>query len=236
MKPHMGLRFSQWALTMSSHRNTFNKGERQKAKEKKMGKLELSVWDFAGQHDYYNNHHYFLSTRTVFMVLWKLHEWRENMKGLEFWFRSLATHLSSSSSTTPTTDSGVYYSVIVVGTFLDHPSVHHLESIVRVEQVNELAKECGLLVPSLQYFEVSRSKSLKNIDKVQEAIFKTALSHSYMDERVPKSYVTVSEYLKKERDDKQTKDEISLLEIKQLVAQFGNESLVKRALGLVIVG
>ena len=128
------------------------------------------------------------------MVLWKLHEWRENMKGLEFWFRSLATHLSSSSSTIA--GSGVYYSVIVVGTFLDHPSVHHLESLVRVAQVNELVRECGLLVPSLQYFEVSCSSSLENIDKVQEAIFKTALSHSYMGERVPKSYVTVSEYLK----------------------------------------
>ena len=41
------------------------KNERDKGK----GKLEMSVWDFAGQHDYYNNHHYFLSTRTVFMVL-----------------------------------------------------------------------------------------------------------------------------------------------------------------------
>jgi len=40
-----------------------------KWKEKGKGKLEMSVWDFAGQHDYYNNHHYFLSTRTVFMVL-----------------------------------------------------------------------------------------------------------------------------------------------------------------------
>jgi len=93
------------------------KTERDNEKEK--GKLELSVWDFAGQHDYY----YFLSTRTVFMVLWKLYEWRDNMKGLEFWFRSLATHLSS----TTTTESEVYYSVMVVGTFLDHPSVRPLE-------------------------------------------------------------------------------------------------------------
>ena len=46
------------------------KNERDKGK----GKLEMSVWDFAGQHDSYNNHHYFLSARTVFMVLWKLHE------------------------------------------------------------------------------------------------------------------------------------------------------------------
>ena len=150
---------------------------------------------------------------------------------LEFWFRSLATHLSStSSSSTTTTDSGVYYSVIVVRTFLDHPSVHPLESLVRVEQVNELACECGLLVPSLQYFEVSCSSLLENISQVQEVIVKTALSHSCMGERVPKIYMTVSEYLKKEQDDKQTKDEIPLLEIKHLIAQFGDESLVKRAL------
>ena len=117
--------------------------ESDKEKRNGKGKLELSVWDFAGQHDYYNNHHYFFSTRTVFMVLWKLHEWRENMKGLEFWFRSLATHLSSAMSST--TDSGVYYSVIVVGTFLDHPSVDPMERLVRLEQVNELARECGLV-------------------------------------------------------------------------------------------
>ena len=109
--------------------------------EKEKGKLELSVWDFAGQHDYYYSHHHFLSTRTGFMVLWKLYEWRDNMKGLEFWFRSLATHLSS----TTTTESEVYYSVMVVGTFLDHPSVRPLERPVRVEQVNELARECGLV-------------------------------------------------------------------------------------------
>ena len=88
-----------------------------------------------------------------------------------------------------------------------------MESLVRVAQVNELARECGLVVPSLQYFEVSCSPSLENIDKVQEAIFKTALSHSYMGERVPKSYVTVSEYLKKEQDDKKIKDVIPVLDL-----------------------
>ena len=84
------------------------------------------------------------------MVLWRMSDGEKGYEGLEFWFRSLAAHLSSSSKGT-----GTYYSVIVVGTFLDHPSVHPLESLVRVEQVNELARECGLVVPSLQYFEVS---------------------------------------------------------------------------------
>ena len=122
------------------------------------------------------------------------------MKGLEFWFRSLATHLStSSSSSTTTTDSGVYYSVIVVGTFLDHLSVNKTEKNLRAQHVDALARECGLVVPSLQYFEVSCSSSLDNIAQVQEAIFKTALSHSYMGERVPKSYLAIEGFIKKHR-------------------------------------
>ena len=71
------------------------------------GKIDVSVWDFAGQQDYYNNHHYFISTRTVFLVLWKMSEGDEKgMRGLEFWFRSLATHLGvSSSSSVPSSSS-----------------------------------------------------------------------------------------------------------------------------------
>jgi len=34
--------------------------------EQNKSTIDVSIWDFAGQHDYYNNHHYFLSTRTVF--------------------------------------------------------------------------------------------------------------------------------------------------------------------------
>ena len=32
----------------------------------------LSVWDFAGQHEYYNNHHYFLQSRSIFPILSKV--------------------------------------------------------------------------------------------------------------------------------------------------------------------
>ena len=67
---------------------------------------------------------------------------------------------------------------------------------------------------------------------MQEAIFKTALSHSYMGERVPRSYVTVSEYLKKEQDEKKFKDEIPVLDLIEVFLKY-SEPLVKRALGLL---
>jgi len=126
----------------------------------------VSVWDFAGQQDYYNNHHYFISTRTVFLVLWKMSEGDEKgMRGLEFWFRSLATHLgvSSSSSVSSSLSSavgegegelappqaaaslgGTYYSIIVVGTFLDHSSVKKEEKAIRQKKIEGIAQECGL--------------------------------------------------------------------------------------------
>ena len=231
-----GIEIQSMEIDNSITQEYFSSKEKQQEGKGK-GKLSMSVWDFAGQQDYYNNHHYFLSTRTVFMVLWKLSEWRgsggNGLKGLEFWFRSLATHLSSSSSpSSSSVSSGKYFSVIVVGTFLDHASVHSVEKSVRVVQVNELARECGLK-SEIEYYEVSCSSTLENIGQVQEIIFKTALSHSYMGERVPKSYLTISEYLGNEREEKKRKDEIPLVDIKGLTNQFGDEDLVKRALGLL---
>jgi len=45
--------------------------------------------------------------------------------------------------------------------------------------------------------------------------------------------VTVSEYLTKVQEGKKIESDIPMLEIKVLFSQFGDESLVKRALGLL---
>jgi len=114
---------------------------------KGQGKLELSVWDFAGQHDYYNNHHYFLQARTVFLVLWKMSDEENGLKGLEFWLRSLASHLPVSNNSNQQGDSEeanhqqpkktkeILYSIIVVGTYVDHPSVDKAGKAKREEIV-----------------------------------------------------------------------------------------------------
>ena len=156
--------------------------------------LDLTVWDFAGQHDYYNNHHYFLSTRTVFLVLWKMSEGDKGLKGLEFWFRSLVVHVSSpataAAASSSSSSKGRSFSVLVVGTFLDHPNVARGERAKRERVVRTLAADCGLESAEMRYHEVS-SWTLENIPDVQNSIFTSALTHSYMGERVPKSYVIV---------------------------------------------
>ena len=83
----------------------------------KKEKLELNVWDFGGQHEYYNNHHYFLSARSIFLVVWNVTEGDEGVKGLEFWLKSLKYHLPEP-QTQQEKDKSLY-SIIVVGTHID---------------------------------------------------------------------------------------------------------------------
>ena len=81
----------------------------------KRGELFLSVWDFAGQVEYYQNHHYFISDRTIFLVLWRMDKGEEGLKGLEFWLGSLSSHLPPYSGS----DGFTSHTIFVIGTFLD---------------------------------------------------------------------------------------------------------------------
>ena len=83
-------------------------------------KLELNVWDFAGQHEYYNNHHHFLSARSIFLVVWKVteeHDTQLGLSGLEFWLKSLKAHLPR--PTEAMTIVKPLYTIIIVGTHID---------------------------------------------------------------------------------------------------------------------
>jgi len=217
---------------------------RRETEEERKGTLELSVWDFAGQNEYYNNHHYFLSTRSVFLALWKMSEGEEKgLKGLAFWFRSLATHLGKRNNSAVTTSSGrskveggLFASVIVVGTFLDHPSVKKTEKNTRANLVHKLAQECGLIgsatspISSVQYYEVSCSGTLENVDLLQDALFKTVVDHSYMGERVPQSYLQIGQFVRRLRVEKAALPVVSVAELDKDVNNVG---LVWRALGLL---
>jgi GTPase SAR1 family protein len=89
----------------------------------KPGRLELSVWDFAGQSEYYAHHQHFLTERSVFLVLWnvaqhvkqdsEVYVQEKGIASLEYWFSSLAFHLGRHEAMKG------YFTLIVVGTHLD---------------------------------------------------------------------------------------------------------------------
>jgi len=176
--------------------------------------IDVSIWDFAGQHDYYNNHHYFLSKRTVFLVLWKMKDEKNGLEGLNFWFKSLSSHLQHDS--TSLVNGKPYFSIIVVGTFLDDQNVDKSEESknLRAQEIQEIARSNGIYYP-IQIYEVSCS-ALENIDKLKQSIYETALTHGYMGEKLPIGYLIIKNSIEELRDQEKFKN-IPIIEIKELV-------------------
>jgi len=177
--------------TFNQHQNKdleAKQNENGKEKKEKDDQVEFSTWDFAGQNDYYNTHHYFLSNRSIFLVLYRMDQGIKGLESLDFWLKSLSSHLDQKYCD----EKGKpFYSIIIVGTFLDSKLVLNDDHIkdTRKRRVEEMYQQNGLKSPPF-YFEVSCS-TLENIEELREIIFNISLSHSYMGEIIPVGYLTI---------------------------------------------
>ena len=189
--------------------------------------LELSVWDFAGQHSYYNSHHYFLSARSVFLVVWNVLQGEKGILDLEFWLRSLRAHLPPP----PTGKSKPLYSIIIVGTHIDEVGDRNANS--RREKAKEVFEKKGVMSGfPFQYLEVS-SKTGENFDTLLNTITTSAYGHSYMGERIPDSYLQVEGEIMKLREEKRALPIVALDDT--FFRRFGSlrEERVRRAIKLL---
>jgi len=156
--------------------------------------LNLLVWDFAGQHDYYNTHQFFLTDWSVFLVLYSLKE-ENGYEGLQFWFQSLSFRLDTS---TTSELEGSNFSIFVVGTFLGHPGVKKYQQKERENKVIQLAASCGIHC-RIHYFEVDCIE-LDGIEPLRRALFQTVLSHSYVGEEFPQWIIPFLERIRELRE------------------------------------
>jgi len=198
--------------------------------------IDVSIWDFAGQHDYYNNHHYFLSTRSIFLVLYRMDQGIKGLQSLDFWFKSLSSHLKYDLTLT---DGKPYFSIIVVGTFLDDQNVDKSKESkkLREQDILGIARSNGINYP-IQIYEVSCS-TLENIDELKQDIYEIALTHGYMGEKLPIGYLNIKnsiEQLKKNYNEK----DIPIISLKKLIEDCKTnsafefeEDFVKRGLNLL---
>jgi len=181
--------------------------------------LELSIWDFAGQNDYYITHQYFLSTWSVFLIVYNL---EEDERSLDFWLRSISSRINTSE---PPAANEREFSIFVVGTFLSSPKVDKSLRTEREARVQQLALQCGIAC-GLIYQEVD-CLSLENIDILKEELIQVILSHSYITEKIPKSYISIHNYL---LASEKKKSMIPIMELDELITQFSDEAMVKKAL------
>jgi len=224
--------------TLNQHQlqnNNFEAKQNENEKRNKDDSIEFSTWDFAGQNDYYNTHHYFLSNRSIFLVLYRMDQGIKGLESLDFWLKSLSSHLNQNHCDE---NGKPFYSIIIVGTFLDSINGNQSEDKnLRQTKIMEIYDKNGLKSPPF-YFEVSCS-TLENIGELREIIFNLSLSHSYMGENVPIGYLTIEKSIYELRKSKQNHPIIEIQELMTYV-QSQYQSLfefdfefIKRALRLL---
>jgi len=201
-----------WKPSTLNQHHTFKKKNENKENQDKDGYVEFSTWDFAGQYDYYNTHHYFLSNRSIFLVLYRMDQGIKGLESLDFWLKSLSSHLNQNYCDQ---NGKPFYSIIVIGTFLDsiiNNNQNDVDKNLRQTKIMEIYDKNGLKSPPF-YFEVSCS-TLENIKELREIIFNISLSHSYMGEKIPVGYLTIEKSIYELR---KLKKDHPVIEIQELM-------------------
>lgn len=136
--------------------------------------VNISWWDFAGQELYYTTHQFFLSGRSIFVVVWNLEKPIEDSR-VDFWLNSIQSKISNAT-------------VVLVGTHLDG-----LKGPAR-DATPDLFKQTKLrlrmLFPSLDILAYAASaRSGEGMTELKDALEKKIVSSKHMGESIPSSYL-----------------------------------------------
>ncbi|XP_046562629.1 LOW QUALITY PROTEIN: uncharacterized protein LOC124271531 [Haliotis rubra] len=139
------------------------------------GQVTYSVWDFAGQTVYYNTHQFFLSDRSIYMLLWNIRLGHEHA-GLDFWLNSISVHAPKAP-------------IFVVGTHVD-----------QVSKVEIPVKEMQARYPRIAGFHFVSSHSGQGVKELQDHVLDVTLQQQYMGEKIPGVWLSFEEQIKSLKD------------------------------------
>lgn len=129
------------------------------------GPVVFRTWDFGGQREYYATHQYFLSKRSLYLVVWKISDGAKGIQEILQWLVNIQARAPNSP-------------VIIVGTHYDlgPPSTSEdLQQMIRDKFINIVdAEKCGL-PRVLDTIEVS-CKTRHNIKLLCNLIYDTVFS------------------------------------------------------------
>lgn len=158
--------------------------------------LVFSTWDFAGQEVYYNTHQFFLSQRSLYLVVFSLAAQLQETNVL-MWLNSLQVRAP-----------GV--PVLLVGTHADKKSVD-LEDVseklsAAIGKWSKLYKKEGRIVlvkpenSSLCFHPVSSIRKTGNgLQELRDMLVKVALAQPCLKEQIPKIYLGLLDVIKRKR-------------------------------------
>ncbi|XP_075215251.1 leucine-rich repeat kinase [Lycorma delicatula] len=157
------------------------------------GPVIFRTWDFGGQREYYATHQYFLSKRSLYLVVWRIPDGQKGIAEILQWLVNIQARAPNSP-------------VLIVGTHYDmmreqYPSSRSedLQQLIRDKFINVVdAEKCGL-PRVLDTIEVS-CKTRHNIKLLCNLIYDTAFSlrppgskELLLEQRVPASYLALED-------------------------------------------
>ncbi|XP_046393381.1 leucine-rich repeat serine/threonine-protein kinase 1 [Ischnura elegans] len=157
------------------------------------GAVVFRTWDFGGQREYYATHQYFLSKRSLYLVVWRIPDGQRGIAEILQWLVNIQARAPNSP-------------VIIVGTHYDMMREHYpssmsedLQQMIRDKFINIVdAEKCGL-PRVLDTIEVS-CKTRHNIKLLCNLIYDTVFSlrppgskELLLEQRVPASYLALEE-------------------------------------------
>ena len=132
--------------------------------------ITFSVWDFAGQQIYHPTHQFFITNRSMYLIIFNLMD--ERTSRVEYWLKTLRVRTDGKSP------------VIVVGTHADDKrcDAKHIETIFKSMQ-----KKYSTRFPFVRDYVAISSKTGKNLPKLTESIVALARSNASF-RSIPDSY------------------------------------------------
>ena len=153
----VGVDVSEWKYSPSYNKRTFY----------------FSVWDFAGQEEYYATHQCFLSQHSLYLLVWNVTKGDAGIADLKLWLNNISARAPNSR-------------IIIVGTFLDMVS----EEDRRLGKLDDLLQKVAELTQ--QYHSLTVCKvtvvglkgHMENVTKLKDDIYNAAAEY-----KVKKQYV-----------------------------------------------
>ncbi|XP_070186120.1 leucine-rich repeat serine/threonine-protein kinase 1-like isoform X2 [Littorina saxatilis] len=172
------------------------------------GSVNFRTWDFGGQREYYATHQYFLSPRSLYLVMWNIIDGERGVEGLQQWLINIQARAPGAS-------------VIIVGTHLDvlrdkatkrnFPPDFEEAMTGMVQKMflsNSEPDKCGLpnIIDAINISCKTGDNIRKLVDIIKNNIFELRHAKSkavkLLGQKIPKKYLllqTVVKELAKER-------------------------------------
>ncbi|KAL6078168.1 Myotubularin-like phosphatase domain, variant 2 [Balamuthia mandrillaris] len=140
----------------------------------------LSAWDFAGQELYYSTHQFFLSERSLYLLVWNLARPEEDSR-VEYWLYSIAARAPEAA-------------VIMVGTHLDSPICGEEQYTANV--LKKLLAKYKSKFPSIQSIHFVSCANGKGLEELKADIADTVSKQRWIGEEMPNTYVELEKMVK----------------------------------------